>query len=194
MNQRIRILGIDPALANTGVAIAEYSLVTRTFEVIHIALFSTEGSKVKTVRKTSDDVERMSIAFNGVMDTIDKFSPTFAAGEVPVASQSARASFSNGGCHMLFAGVRRVLPLVQVTPMEVKVASAGPKHAAKQEMIEWAVSRWPRLPWNTHKSKGQVVLNLDNEHMADACGAIAAGVKTQQFMQAIAMMQGMRAA
>lgn len=194
MNQAIRILGIDPALANTGVAIAEYSIATRTFEVIHIALFSTESSKVKTVRKTSDDVERMSVAFNGVMDTIDQFKPTFAAGEVPVASQSARGAFSNGGCHMLFAGVRRVLPLVQVTPMEVKVASAGPKHAAKQEMIEWAVSRWPRLPWNTHQSRGQVVLNLDNEHMADACGAIAAGVKTPQFMQAMAMMQGMRAA
>ena len=190
----VRVLGVDPSLKNTGIAIANYNLDQGDYEIIHIDLFSTEPAKGKVVRKSSDDVERMSIALEGVMATIDKYKPAFAAGEVPVASQSARGAFSNGGCHMMFAAIRWRIPLVQVSPMEVKVASAGPKHAAKEEMIEWAVAKWPGLPWHTYKRLGKMLMHANNEHMADACGAIAAGVKTQQFAQATAMLRQMRAA
>lgn len=190
----IRILGVDPSLKNTGIAIAEYDLASASYEVIHIDLFATEPAKGKVVRKSSDDVERMSIALEGVMKAIDEYKPAFASGEVPVASQSARGAFSNGGCHMMFAAIRWRIPLVQVNPMEVKQASAGPKHASKEEMIEWAVAKWPGLPWHTYKRLGQVLMAADNEHMADACGAIAAGVKTQQFAQATAMLRQIRAA
>jgi Holliday junction resolvasome RuvABC endonuclease subunit len=194
VSQTIRILGIDPSLKNTGIAIADYDLATATFEVIHIDLFDTEPDKTKQVRKSSDDVSRMHEGLVGVMNAIDHYKPAFASGEVPVASQSARGAFSNGGCHMMLAAVLWRIPLVQVTPMEVKVASAGPKHAAKEEIIEWAVSKWPTLPWHTHKRLGKVILSAKNEHMADACAAIAAGTRTQQFKQAVAMMRGAHAA
>jgi Holliday junction resolvasome RuvABC endonuclease subunit len=191
---KIKILGIDPALANTGLALAEYDLTTGEFYVTYLELLRTAPSKEgKVVRKSSDDLERMSVLHTGVMDVIDLFKPSFAVGEVPSGTQSARGSFSNGGCCMLLAAVRKALPLIQVSPTEVKMASVGHKHAAKEEMIEWAVAKFPRAQWLTRKSKGEVKLLADNEHLADACAAIAAGVRTEQFRQAVKLMSALAA-
>ena len=65
--------------------------------------------------------------------------------------------------------------------------------ASKEEMMEWARKQAPDLQWNTRKLKGEQVLTNDNEHMADACAAVAACVQTTQFMQMMAVY-GARAA
>ena len=59
--------------------------------------------------------------------------------------------------------------------------------------MEWARKQAPDLQWNTRKLKGEQVLTNDNEHMADACAAVAACVQTTQFMQMMAVY-GARAA
>lgn len=186
----ITILGIDPALANTGLARMIYDIQDGELRLLELRLLQTAPSKEgKAVRKSSDDLERMSVLHAGVMTAIKDWNPAFAVGEVPSGTQSARGSFSNGGCCMLLAAVRDAVPLIQVNPTEVKMASVGHKHAAKEEVIEWATRKWPLANWLTRKSKGELKLLLDNEHLADACAAVAAGIKTSQFSQAMALMK-----
>jgi Holliday junction resolvasome RuvABC endonuclease subunit len=193
MNQTIRIIGIDPALRNTGLAIADYDLVTGKLRITHVELAKTDkGKEGKVVRKSSDDLSRARIIVEEIRRVVLIHKPNIAVAEVPGGCQSARGAFSNGICCGVLASL--TLPLIEVSPMEVKIASTGNKNASKDAIIQWAVASWPDAGWKTRKVKGEVSLLLENEHMADACAAVAAGLLTAQFSQAVAMMTAMRAA
>lgn len=190
---KIRILGIDPALQNTGMALAEYDLETGDLQVTSLYLAQTRpGKDGKVVRKSSDDMARARSIIAEIKRVIAIHKPIFGVAEIPTGCQSSRGSFSNGVCCGVLAGVP--LTLIEVSPTEVKLASAGTKTASKAQMIEWAVAKWPDAGWHTKKQKGVVSLVADNEHMADACAAIAAGILTPQFSQAVAMMAAMKEA
>ena len=59
----------------------------------------------------------------------------------------------------------------------------------KEAIIEWAVARWPDLPWKRVKRKGAMCLTANNEHMSDACAIIDTGLKTQEFLQSVQLMR-----
>jgi Holliday junction resolvasome RuvABC endonuclease subunit len=185
MNPTVTIVGIDPSFRNTGLARASYDLVTGEWQVTHLLLSETEKGKAKLVRKSSDDLSRCKIQHDAVVAFCKD--AHFAVAEVPSGAQSAAAAFSNGVCCAVLAAVP--CPLIEVNPTEVKLASVGDKWAAKEQMIEWAVARFPKAGWLTRKLKGNVELVAKNEHLADACAAIAAGLKTQQFLQSTAMLK-----
>ena len=84
--------------------------------------------------------------------------------------------------------------MIEVSPREVKLAAVARVTASKAEMIEWASTRWPNLGWLKAKTKGVERLIDDNEHMADACGTIAAAVETIQFAQLMAVYRVKEAA
>lgn len=190
---KIKILGIDPALQNTGLSIGEYCLDTGDLQVTHLEIAQTRpGKEGKQVRKSSDDLTRARVIVAEIKRVISIHKPHFAAAEVPGGCQNARGAFSNGICCGILASI--VLPIIEVSPLEVKLASAGDKNASKAQMIQWAVGRWPNAGWMTRKVKGEVKLLNDNEHMADACAAISAGILTPQFAQATAMLSAMKAA
>jgi hypothetical protein len=107
--------------------------------------------------------------------------------EVPSGSKSARGSFGNGTAVGMLAALSRIKPLIQVNPIEVKKAITGRKTASKDEMIAWAVRTWPDARWKRHKSKGVIMLTDSNEHIADACGIVVAGIKTAEFRSAAMM-------
>jgi Holliday junction resolvasome RuvABC endonuclease subunit len=193
MSHTIKILGIDPAMRNTGLAIAEYDILSGKLNVIRVELAQTQASKDgKVVRKSSDDLMRARVIVNEIKRVIAIHRPMIAVAEVPGGCQSARGAFSNGICCGVLASLQ--LPLIEVSPTEVKLASVGNKHASKDDIIQWAVAAWPQAGWLTRKLKGEVKLIADNEHMADACGAVAAGLLTVQFAQSIAMMASMQQA
>lgn len=189
---KVKILGIDPALQNTGLSIGEYCLDSGDLQVTHLEIAQTRPAKDgKGVRKSSDDLTRARVIVAELKRFIALHKPHFAAAEVPGGCQSARGAFSNGICCGVLASL--TIPIIEVSPKEVKLAAVGREHASKAEMIEWAVGRWPAAPWMTRKLKGEVKLLADNEHMADSCGAIAAGILTPQFAQAVAMLSAMKA-
>lgn len=136
---KIKILGIDPALTNTGLVIGEIDVFTLEWNIVALRLLQTEKSKGKQVRASSDDMERVTLLATGIREFIALHRPTMAAAEVPTGAQSARAQFSNGVVVGLLGSL--TLPMVQVNPSEVKIASAGHKYAVKEEMIEWATQR-----------------------------------------------------
>lgn len=187
---KIKILGIDPALNNFGLAQATLDLETLELHIDNLSLPQTESENGKTVRKNSDDIRRANILYSGMIEACKGAS--FAIAEVPVGSQSSRAMASYGICCGVLAACP--IPLIQVTPSEVKLAAIGEKNASKIEMIEWAMKKYPYANWVMRKVKGVMQPQACNEHLADAIAAIEAGLKTQQFKAATAMLRGLKAA
>ncbi|MGZ8172973.1 MAG: hypothetical protein ACXWT0_03795 [Methylobacter sp.] len=176
-------------MSNLGVCkatISEDGLIVPK-EVLLIQPPKADTQTKKQVRKNSDDLRR----FRWLHDELHKVIKDchIVTVEMPVGSQSARAMASYGGCVGVLASVSK--PMIEVTPIEVKMAGAGIKTATKQEMIEWALAAHPEVNWKTRKLKGKSVITNDNEHLADALATIYAAVKTEQFRLAISMMRGM---
>lgn len=188
----IKVVGIDPSLRNFGIVKADLDLTTMDFKITGMHLVESEDNakKAKTVRKNSDDLRRARLLHEGFVEACKDAS--FAFIEVPVGSQSARAMASYGIC----IGVLAACPIamIQVTPTEVKLAGTGIKSASKGEMIAAATDAHPYAKWLTRKSKGEMVLLADNEHLADATFAIKAGIATDEFKQAVAVLKTMRMA
>jgi len=193
MVNEIKVVGIDPAMANLGIARGAVSIDTMEFKVERLTLVSTENETTKQVRKNSDDIRRARQLYTGMLGAIEDASLAFV--EIPVGSQNSRAMASYGMCCMLIAACP--IPVIQLTPDEVKLAGAGHKQASKEEMIQWAAAKFPHANWLRHerdgRGKGGKVLYMkgdlqnSNEHLADACGAIQAGLLTDQFRQLMAM-------
>lgn len=186
---KIKIVGCDPSLRNFGFAQATLNVHTLEYTVDNLILVESEGQAGKVVRKNSDDLRRAQQLYGGLI--LACTGAQLAIAEVPVGSQSARAMASYGMCVGVLAACP--IPLIQVLPHEVKLAATGYKQAAKEEMIEWAMGKFPSANWLMRKLKGQMVPVADNEHLADACAAIEAGIRTDQFKQAVAMYKALAA-
>lgn len=188
----IRVAGIDPSMRNTGVALAEFNLDTCEFNVDKIDVVQTERLAGKVVRQNSDDYRSAREMIKGVDKLLLAYGVTFCFAELPTGAQSARAAFAFGMATAIMAGLTP--PLIQVQPREVQIAVLGKAGKNKEAIIEWAVAKWPNAGWMTRKFKGEIKLLADNEHPADACAAIAAGVQTAEFAQAMALSAGFRRA
>lgn len=177
---KIRVAGIDPSLNNTGLALGTFDISTGKVDIGLIQLIETEARSKKTVRKSSDDLRRAGEIVSGIHQFIADCHVVFA--EIPTGSQSARGSFSNGICLGVLSSIGTVETpfkgrLIQVSPTDVKLSAVGSKVAGKDEMIDWAYGRYPELEWFRYRGK----LQRKNEHVADAIGAINAGVQTDEF-------------
>lgn len=180
----IKILGVDPALANMGLVIAKYDTVDDKLEITDMKLIQTEKRSKKDVRVSSDDLRRAQ-ELHTALDLYSKnMSIVFA--EIPSGGQSARAVLGFGIAIGVVASCR--IPVIEVSPREAKEAAVGTSTASKQEMIEWATSEFPDAEWIKRKFKGKMRFTSKNEHLADACAIIVAGTQTPQFKQLIQLM------
>ncbi|MEO9497636.1 MAG: hypothetical protein ABJG42_24395 [Vibrio splendidus] len=185
---RIKVIGMDPSMNNWGFCKAEVEAETGKVYGQSIALAKTAPGKVKkTVRKNSDDLRRARELAEAVAEHVKDAAVAFV--EVPVGSQSAAAMKSYGICIGILGTLN--IPMIQVSPDEVKLAGAGKKTASKQEQIVWAVQNQPDLNWMTRKVKGELSLTNTNEHPADALAAIYAGIKTEDFKSVLSIMRMM---
>lgn len=171
----MKVIGIDIALRNTGIALVNLDTDSLTFQIEGLKLIETEVAKTgKVVRKNSEDLERCRVISAELEPFYEIASMIFV--EMPVGSQSARAMASYGMSIGILSNCN--VPMIQLTPYEVKLAAVGDKSATKREMINWATAKYPGDHWLTTKS-GEY-LNK-NEHLADAVAAIEAGLKTDDF-------------
>jgi Holliday junction resolvasome RuvABC endonuclease subunit len=187
---KIKVVGIDISLSNLGMAVGYYDTEAARFAVEKLVLVETELDKAsrKTVRKNSDDLRRATLLQKAL--TLICKDATVAMVEMPVGSKSARAMASYGVCIGVMASCP--VPLIQLTPYEVKEAAVGHKQAAKEEMIAWGADRFPDAPWRRHTRIGKGYKPGDlmavNEHLADACAAVEAGLKTDEFARMLSML------
>lgn len=89
---------------------------------------------------------------------------------------------SNGICLGVLAACS--IPVIQVSPLETKLASVGHKTASKADMIAWASNLYPDADWLSCRGR----LIASNEHLADATAIVHAGVRTPELRQAISML------
>jgi Holliday junction resolvasome RuvABC endonuclease subunit len=185
MNKLLKVAGLDPSMSNFGMVKGNLDLTTGILTDVELLLQSTSpDSTNKTVRKNSQDLMRARELSSVLMEYMAGVEMVFV--EIPVGSQSARAMASYGMCIGVLSHLSN--PMIQVTPTEVKVAATGLKTASKQQMIDWATGTYPNANWITKKVKNTVSFTNANEHLADALAAIHAGVRTDEFKQARALL------
>ncbi|MDP9155347.1 MAG: hypothetical protein M3O74_13965 [Pseudomonadota bacterium] len=199
---KLKIVGLDPSLTHTGIAIMEYDTDTGKLGTPELRLIVTENQKGKTVRQNSDDLRRAREVVTGIHASCN--GALFAVSEVPMGAQSARAALAFGMVIGILANLP--VPLIQVSPLEVKMAAVGHRQASKEEMILWASEKYPDANWLRHARAGRVKTGTgfkewkagdlvnDNEHLADAVAVGEAGLLTDQFKQAVAMLSFAKAA
>lgn len=182
MSKTITIAGLDPSMRNFGMVKAALDLTTGKIEIIDLVLTETSTSpKNKTVRKNSEDLNRARVLSQAVNIFLHDVDMAFV--EIPVGSQTARAMASYGMCIGILSQI--TIPMIQVTPSEVKIAATGSKTATKLEMISWATDKYPDAAW----LRQGVRYLAKNEHLADATAAIHAGLATDEFRQATVFLK-----
>jgi Holliday junction resolvasome RuvABC endonuclease subunit len=190
----IKVVGFDPSTTSWGTVVARVDIETLEITIDNLILTKTEPELKKGVRKDSDDLRRAG-ELRGAM-LLASTGAALAISEIPFLNASpmahASSNYNSGMMVGLLAGLN--VPLIQVYPLDVKQAVTGSRNGAKEEIIEWATENWPAAPWLTHMKKGKVILNKDNEHLADAVASLFTGIRTDQFKQATAIMRSMMAA
>ena len=187
-NQHIlNVLGMDPSLSNWGLAFGHYNTQTKQLKMLRIDIHTTAKTKVKNSKVNIDDLLRARVLSDAAFEAAKQAHVSFV--EVPAGSQSARAMASYGICVGILASLRtNFIPFIEVSPLQVKLATIGKKDASKQSIIDRAVDRYPHLEWPTNKHKGKnAITSSKAEHMADAIGAIEAGLLTDEFQQVLAI-------
>lgn len=184
----IKVVGQDPSLRNWGLAVGHLDLNSKKLTIDFLDLTNPVLPKGKQTRQNSSDLESAFQLYQGAVDASIGAHAVFV--EVPVGSQSARAMASYGICVGVLGALRaNGIPFFEVTPTEVKLASAGNKTASKQDMIKWAMASHPEANWPTYKQNGTVMVSeAKAEHMADAIAAIYAGISSNAFKQMLPFM------
>mgnify|MGYP001774823099 CR=1 FL=1 len=189
MSQTIPVVGFDPSLNNWGLAKGWYDPGANHLHIDTVDVINPEFSTGKQVRQNSKDIERATALYHGAFAHSRGIKAVFV--EVPVGSQSARAMASYGICAGVLGALRaQGIPFFEITPNEVKLATVGKKTASKQQIIERAVGLYPTANWPMKTKNGeQVPVASKAEHMADAIGAIEAGIQLPAFKQLLQFTQ-----
>lgn len=182
----LKVLGMDPSLRNWGLAAGTLDTETGKLIVKHVNVLQAVIQEGKQVRQNSKDVSAAQQIMAGVLPYLNE-KPHLIFAEVPVGSQSARAMASYGICVGILGSIRAMgIPFFEVTPNEVKMATVGIKTATKEQMIEFALINQPDANWPMVRGKPSAA---KAEHMADAYGAIVAGLNTNEYKQLAAMQR-----
>lgn len=181
----IKIAALDGSLRNFGVVKGIYNTDNEQLSIGEMHLLKTEKSKNKQVRASSDNLVRAQSIANELRPLLNDCAVVFL--EVPSGGQSYSAVLGFGIVIGLYASL--TAPVVEVSPIETKLAAVGTKTASKQEMIEWATEKYPTANWRTRKMHGEVLFTNDNEHLADSVGIMHAGIQTPSFRQTVAMIK-----
>lgn len=181
---RIPVVGFDPSMRGWGIAEGYIDLETGYLEDLKLTVVDSDELTGKQVRQNSKDLHTAMQLSKAAMAAARRAKAIFV--ECPVGSQSARAMASYGICVGILGSISAEgIPLIEVTALEVKLALYGTKGATKQQMIDAAFESYPKANWPRYEQNGKGFkkgeLHSKSEHVADAIGAIHAGVQTPVF-------------
>ncbi len=169
------ILGLDPGFANLGHTLVKYGPDGKEVP-LSMGLFETEKSEKKTkVLSANDNFRRTQEISRFLRSMFD--GPHGRVTAVCAEAMSFPRSSSVAAKMAMAWGVIATLteqfdiPLLQVTPMELKVALTGNKKASKEDVEKSLVDRFPK------GSLDALVVDVTaskHEHPFDALGAVVA--------------------
>lgn len=168
------ILGIDPGLANTGIAVLA-APASRSKMLRHLDTVTTKPPvRRRRLRQADSDADRLGFILAGIAQAIDDYDPVLVVYEAPTGGRSARGvkslAYVVGGLVAL-CGERQV-PCLSVTPAEAKRALTGSPTASKADMIIAAKDVAPSRRWAKLR-KGQL------DHAADAVAVATIGLRSE---------------
>lgn len=182
---KIKVVGFDPSLRNWGIAVGTLDLDTGILTDVSLSVVDSEPPKTKQVRQNSKDLYTATVIADAALKAIQDAKAVFV--EIPVGSQSARAMASYGLCVGVLGALNAInASVIEVTATEVKLAMTDNKNATKAEMIQAAVNMYPEVKFPSHGGK----ITAKAEHVADALGAIHAGVNTPLFQNIMKILKG----
>lgn len=181
---KIPVVGFDPSLTHWGIAEATLDLMTGHLDTPLLTVLEPEKITSKQVRQNSTDLDVAEQLAKAALVSAKAAKVIFV--EVPVGSQSARAMASYGVCVGILGTLRaQGIQLIEVTATEVKKAFTGKSSATKRQMIDQGLLLYPEADWPRYAKNGKSFKKGDiadkAEHVADALGAIHAGVSTPLF-------------
>ena len=196
---RLTVFGLDPGLGMTGYALAAVDPVAGTIaDVFEVGIIQTQRTKLRAVRKTSDDLRRAREHVAALRRITSSRHIDIVAAEMVTITPYTYPTFSFGVMTGILAGLEQ--PIVEVLPYEVKVAATGNERAGKQEIIEWALGlpssapvSWPSSPRTNRLGiayRGEFISKAA-EHPADALAVIQAALRTEQFRLAMRLNANM---
>ena len=177
-----RVLGVDPSFTSTGWALFEVS-PSGSETLLDVGVIKT-GKEAKRLGMTvTDDRLRRASEIVAALDTlIGKRNVRAVFAEVPMGTQSAVAATGLGIVTGILSAVhyfRRTVQFQWLTPHQVKKGLTGSARASKEEMQAVALSRYGSLSEMGHWTGSQ------REHIADAIGAVVAGIDTNVYRSLI---------
>lgn len=188
---RIPVVGFDPSMRHWGIAEGMLDLETGFLDGLNLSIIEPKGKAHKQVRTNSIDMTIAEELYQGALSAALKAKAIFV--EVPVGSQSASGMKAYGMCVGVLGSMRaNGIQLIEVTAAEVKLALSGDKHASKEQMIKAGLAQYPGANWPRHSQRGKGFAKGDvqnsAEHVADAIGAIHAGVNTPVFLNMLRLL------
>lgn len=180
---RIPVCGFDPSLTHWGIAEGDLDLSTGFLHDPRLTVVEPAKIKTKQVRQNSIDLDVGRQLALAAFPAAKRAKVVFV--ECPVGSQSARAMASYGICMGILGSMLvHDIQLIEVTATEVKKAFTGNRNATKQQMIDQALEFYPDA--NFPRQRGRILKSA--EHVADALGAIHAGVNTPIFQNLMRLL------
>ena len=171
------VLGVDPGLANLGIAVLEIFGTKRQQLRSLKAVQTKPPSKKRRLLQADSDAERLRFLLSEINRAIDRFDPIAVVYEAPTGGRSARGIRSLA--YMIGALVavcdQRDIPLMSVSPTDVKMSATGMRSASKDLMVASMKDRFPSPLWN-----GIAKSKID--HPADALACITCVLKSDVIL------------
>lgn len=183
----VRVLGLDPGLATFGIAVVRILAEGETIEYMEVVKTKKSNAK-RRVLVSEDDFTRaraIAVRMSAAAHRYKVAGLCFEAMSRPRNASSAfKVALSFGVIAQLSA--ENDLPVLQVTPKELKKGVCGNSSASKDEVLLALHKRYPiQLErWLQPMNKG------DREHPVDALGAIVTCLDTdmlRSFRQMVRM-------
>ncbi len=124
----MRVLGIDPGTGRCGFGVVEKN--GNTITPINYGVIETY--------KDQDDLERLNIVYEGIAELIATYRPQFMGVETLYFNTNITTGIKVAQARgvILLAGYRQSVPIVHVTPLQVKQQLTGYGRADKKQVIE----------------------------------------------------------
>jgi crossover junction endodeoxyribonuclease RuvC len=186
------VLGLDLGLATCGVAVIDLGIWTgHVYEhdrVVTFDVITTEASaKKRNVRATADNVRRIRELHDGLLKHVSRRLPVLICAEEQSwpRNSSTCAKIGMAWGVMVSLATMYKIPLLQVSPKQIKEAVCGQASASKEDVRRALEERYANLPpWPTKKST--------IEHAADALGAFVACLEDDMLRMARGSVSGQK--
>lgn len=168
----MRILGIDPGFAKLGWCLAEYD--GNAPSVLHMGVLETTKDTRK-VLACVDNVRRAQEIRDGLMSLTALYVDVFCAEAMSFprnASSAAKVAMAWGVIASVAQDIH--VPIVQVSPQQIKVATTGSLKASKVRVGQELCRMCPEIV-----SMLEPLAVNKREHPIDALGAIVAALGSE---------------